>query len=71
MLTRLKRPWKPRTYNSFNVSEWYVPFLDLTLSPIELDPWSTWLESNGDLEAFPYGYSMWFSFIQALILEKL
>ena len=57
--------------NSINVSQWYVPFLDLTLTPIKLDPWSTWLESYGDLEAFPYGYSMWFSFIPIYSIFKI
>ena len=45
------------------VSEWYVPFLDTSISSLTLDPWSRWMAEDGAPAAFPYGYAMWFSFL--------
>jgi uridine kinase len=41
------------------VAEWYVPFLENSITFGSLDPWSSWQENGGSLFAFPYGYAMW------------
>lgn len=40
-------------------SDWYLPFLKVSLETRSLDPWKTWIISGGDLLAFPYGYMTW------------
>ena len=51
--------------------DWYIPFLEASINNLSLDPWSTWLNNNGDKAAFPYGYVMWFIFLPATIIAKL
>ena len=46
-------------------ANWYVPFLESSVSIFSLDPWSHWLNVGGPPEAFPYGYVMWLVFIPA------
>lgn len=53
------------------VSQWYVPFLDVSTSHFSLDPWRVWLEQGGTPAAFPYGYVMWLAFLPASVLCKL
>lgn len=53
------------------VSEWYVPFLDTSISSLTLDPWSRWVAEGGALAAFPYGYAMWLSFLPITLAAKL
>ena len=53
------------------VFNWYLPFLDYTSGNVSLDPWSIWLSSNGTVDAFPYGYSMWFFFLPFILVTKL
>jgi uridine kinase len=53
------------------VSEWYVPFLDTSISLLALDPWSKWMAEAGSPAAFPYGYAMWLSFLPITVLTKL
>lgn len=53
------------------VSEWYVPFLDTSISSLTLDPWSRWMAESGTPAAFPYGYAMWLSFLPILLSSKL
>ncbi len=55
----------------FAVSEWYVPFLDISISSLTLDPWSVWLSQGGASAAFPYGYVMWLSFLPITLATKL
>jgi len=55
----------------YSATEWYVPFLDATSSQLTLDPWSSWVNQNGNLSAFPYGYAMWFIFLPFILLFKL
>jgi len=38
--------------------KWFVKFLQYWASNPTIDPWSTWLNSGGDPEAFPYGIGM-------------
>src|SRR5450830_1198886 len=53
------------------VSQWYVPFLDASISSFTLDPWSTWIAGGGAAVAFPYGYAMWVVFLPATLVVKL
>ena len=50
------------------INEWYSPFLENSISNFSFDPWSHWIESNGNPEAFPYGYSMWLVFAPFIFL---
>lgn len=52
------------------VLEWYVPFLNTSLSMITVDPWGVWLSQNGSINAFPYGYAMWLFFVPLAIIFK-
>ena len=38
--------------------EWFVPFLQHWASQPSLDPWTSWVNSGGDVAAFPYGICM-------------
>jgi len=51
--------------------EWYVPFLDASISKFTLDPWSEWLSAGGTSVAFPYGYAMWVAFLPLSLAAKL
>ena len=53
------------------VSNWYVPFLDVSTQGAVLDPWGAWLLSGGTPAAFPYGYVMWLTFLPLTLLCKL
>lgn len=53
------------------VSEWYVPFLDTSISSFTLDPWSKWMAEGGAPAAFPYGYAMWLSFLPITLTFNL
>ena len=52
------------------VTDWYVPFLNSSVSSLSLDPWSAWLASGGLSVAFPYGYGMWLAFLPLTIIAK-
>lgn len=53
------------------VSEWYAPFLTVSVSVLTLDPWAHWLQSGGDIAAFPYGYAMWLMFLPLALVAKV
>ena len=53
------------------VSNWYVPFLDVSISALTLDPWSAWMSRGGTPVAFPYGYAMWLAFLPIALAAKL
>lgn len=53
------------------VEQWYVPFLGTTTSPLQWNPWTTWITNGGDTLAFPYGYAMWIAFLPATLLGNL
>jgi len=53
------------------VSEWYVPFINTSISSLTLDPWSRWIAEGGSSAAFPYGYAMWLSFLPITLATKL
>lgn len=52
------------------VTEWYLPFLDTSISHLTLNPWATWLDQGGAITAFPYGYIMWVAFLPLILLCK-
>ena len=43
--------------------EWYVPFLINTINFETILPWDSWVDSGGDLKAFPYGMGMLAAFV--------
>lgn len=51
--------------------DWYVPFLDASITHFTFDPWSVWLHGGGTPAAFPYGYAMWLAFLPLTIVAKL
>ena len=53
------------------VSEWYVPFLNASISSLTIEPWSGWMSQGGTPAAFPYGYAMWLSFLPITLATKL
>ena len=53
------------------VSDWFVPFLDVSTASFTLDPWSVWLHGGGTSLAFPYGLAMWLAFLPLTLLAKL
>lgn len=55
----------------YPVTEWYVPFLDVSSSSFHLDPWADWLNQGGTPAAFPYGYVMWWFFLPLTLFCKL
>lgn len=56
--------------NSKIVLDWYAPFLENSVRHFSFDPWTAWLASNGQPEAFPYGYAMWLLFLPSAIFAK-
>ena len=40
-------------------SDWYVPFVLIDRPYFWSDPWSAWISTGGDPNAFPYGIVMW------------
>jgi uridine kinase len=54
----------------FAVTEWYVPFLNVSISSVSLDPWDVWISGGGAPVAFPYGYAMWLFFLPITLLAK-
>lgn len=53
------------------VIEWYVPFLNVSITQLTLDPWAVWLNQGGDQIAFPYGYVMWIVLLPLVVFFKL
>lgn len=53
------------------ITEWYVPFLNNSISHFGVDPWETWLKYGGNSAAFPYGYVMWIFFLPLISFCKL
>jgi len=50
--------------------EFFVPFLSNPSLNL-LDPWSTWIELGGGLNAFPYGFVMFLFFLPSVFLHNL
>lgn len=53
------------------VTEWYVPFLDVSSTSFNLDPWGVWQDQSGNPAAFPYGYVMWLFFLPLTLFCKV
>ena len=53
------------------VTDWYAPFLDVSIGALTFDPWFAWLASGGDIIAFPYGYAMWLAFLPLSLIAKM
>ena len=49
-------------------AHWFAPFLEHSVNVFSLDPWSSYLASDGDPRAFPYGYAMWLIFLPLTVL---
>jgi uridine kinase len=53
------------------VTDLFGPFLANSLVSGSLDPWSSWLSNSGSSLAFPYGYSMWLTFLPLSMLGDM
>ena len=47
----------------------FIPFLDDPNLNF-LDPWTSWLDSDGRPDAFPYGYVMFLFFVPAILISR-
>ena len=52
-------------------SEFYVPFLDASLTNFSMDPWHDWILQGGNPLSFPYGYSAWLILLPFTALAKI
>lgn len=59
------------SFESSAIEIFYSPFLKETSVNIDINPWKVWLDSGGTLDAFPYGYMMWFVFLPITLLFNL
>lgn len=50
-------------FSSRALNDLYAPFLAHAVQFPSLNPWSTWLESGGDTQAFPYGFVTYFALL--------
>ena len=53
------------------VAELFGPFLVNSVASGSLDPWSSWLSNSGSSLAFPYGYSMWLTFLPLSLIGEM
>ncbi len=53
------------------ISDFYVPFLENSFAAQSVDPWLSWLTNSGSFLAFPYGYSMWLTFLPSVVLSEM
>ncbi|MGI4855811.1 MAG: uridine kinase [Janthinobacterium lividum] len=53
------------------LANWYAPFMQASVTSLDLDPWSHWIQSGGTAAAFPYGYVMWLFFLPGTLISKL
>ena len=51
--------------------DWFLPFIENSLENIGLNPWDSFLENNGNQNAFPYGISMVAAYIPLTSLGEL
>lgn len=49
-------------------NEFYIPFMDLTVSAFALNPWAEWRSVAGSELAFPYGMAMYLVFAPAFLV---
>ena len=55
----------------YAASEFYVPFLNVSLTNFSLDPWRQWILQGGNPLSFPYGYSAWLILAPLTALAKI
>ncbi len=55
----------------YAATQWYVPFMSLTVQHFTLNPWHVFLAGGGLSIAFPYGYVMWLAFLPLTLLCSL
>ncbi len=48
----------PTTYQ-----DWFIPFISNTVGNVSLNPWSTFIESGGNVVSFPYGITMLIAYL--------
>ncbi len=53
------------------VAEWYVPFLQHSVTEWTVNPWELWLRDEGIIRSFPYGYAMWLYFLPFVLCASL
>ena len=53
------------------VADYFAPFLQNSMEPMTLDPWSSWLAKGGSALAFPYGYAMWLQFLPLIFVAAI
>ena len=49
-------------------NEFYIPFMDVTVSSFALNPWAEWRSVEGSALAFPYGVAMYLVFAPAFLI---
>tara|TARA_B100001559_G_scaffold130604_1_gene109881 strand:+ start:14790 stop:16868 length:2079 start_codon:yes stop_codon:yes gene_type:complete len=59
------------TIAPYPITEWYAPFINLSVNNFAIDPWKTWIDNGGSYLAFPYGYAMWLIFLPFSIVFYL
>ena len=50
------------------IENMYYPFLLFSVENFSFDPWTNWITAGGEDFVFPYGYSMWFSFLPSIFI---
>lgn len=50
-----------------SIQEWFLPFLNQPYHNQLMNPWKSWLESGGSINAFPYGFGMYLLFKPAFL----
>ena len=59
------------SFEPIAIVNWFGPFMSETSANITIDPWNQWASIGGNLDAFPYGYIMWFVFMPLTALGNL
>jgi Gpi18-like mannosyltransferase len=53
------------------VTDWFLPFMSLSISNFTFDPWTLWINGQNDPAAFPYGYAMWFFLLPTFVVLEM
>ena len=53
------------------VTDWFLPFMSLSISNFTFDPWTLWINGQNDPAAFPYGYTMWFFLLPTFVVLEM
>ena len=57
--------------SSVAINDWYMPFIETSINIVNINPWDLWIKSGGSVDAFPYGYAMWITFLPSFLIAKL